>query len=117
MVWGLVSTSLRIEEERHLRRAVSRHLPKVNVTDHLKMLVNDLPMMLVNGVDLKARPSALPSPRTVPITPTVSPPCRRPRGKKMVYLVNSHSNASSRRQHRREIDFRFAPTSPECRRG
>jgi len=37
------------------------------------------------------------------------PPWRQPRGKTIVSLVNSHTKASSMRQHLREIDSRFAP--------
>ena len=36
------------------------------------------------------------------------PPLRQPRGKRMISLVNSHSNATSRKLHLREIDLKFA---------
>ena len=36
------------------------------------------------------------------------PPWRQPRGKWMVSLVNSHTNAISKRKHRWKIDLRFA---------
>jgi len=39
------------------------------------------------------------------------PPWRQPRGKWMVSLVNSHTNATSKRWHLWEIDLRCAPTS------
>ena len=39
------------------------------------------------------------------------PPWRQPRGKWMVSLVNSHTNATSKRWHLWEIDFRFALNS------
>jgi len=42
----------------------------------------------------------------------LTPPCRQPRGKWMVSLVNSHSNSSSKRWHLWEIDLRFAPGLP-----
>ena len=40
------------------------------------------------------------------------PPWRQPRGKWMVYLVDSHTNATSERWHLWEIDSRFAPGLP-----
>ena len=43
------------------------------------------------------------------------PPWRQPRGKWMVSLVNSHTNATSRRWHLWEIDLRFAPGLPPGR--
>ena len=39
------------------------------------------------------------------------PPWRLPRGKWMVSLVNSHTNATSKRWHLWEIDLRFALNS------
>jgi len=39
------------------------------------------------------------------------PPWKQPRGKWMVSLVNSHTNATSKRWHLWEIDFRFALNS------
>ena len=42
----------------------------------------------------------------------ITPPWRQPRGKWMVSLVNSHTNATSRRWHLWEIDLRFAPELP-----
>ena len=39
------------------------------------------------------------------------PPWRQPRGKWMIYLVNSHTNATSKRWHLWEIDLRFALNS------
>ena len=39
------------------------------------------------------------------------PPWRQPRGKWMVSLVNSHTNATSKRLHLWEIDLRFAVKS------
>ena len=39
------------------------------------------------------------------------PPWRQPRGKWMVSLVNSHTNATSKRWHLWEIDLRFALNS------
>ena len=39
------------------------------------------------------------------------PPWRQPRGKWMVDLVNSHTNATSKRWHLWEIDLRFALNS------
>jgi len=40
-----------------------------------------------------------------------TPPWRQPRGKWMVSLVNSHTNATSKRWHLLEIDLRFALNS------
>ena len=40
------------------------------------------------------------------------PPWRQPRGKSMVSLVNSHTNATSKRWHLWEIDLRFSPGFP-----
>ena len=40
------------------------------------------------------------------------PPWRHPRGKWMVSLVDSHTNATSQRWHLWEIDLRFAPGVP-----
>ena len=40
------------------------------------------------------------------------PPWRQPRGKLMVSLVNSHTNATRIGWHLLEIDFRFAPGLP-----
>ena len=40
------------------------------------------------------------------------PTWRQPRGKSMVYLVNSHANATSSRWHLWEIDLRFATGLP-----
>ena len=40
------------------------------------------------------------------------PPWRQPRGKSMVYLVNSHTNATRIGRHLWEIDLRFAPGLP-----
>ena len=37
------------------------------------------------------------------------PPCMQPRGKTIVSLVNSYTNATSKRWHLWEIDLRFAP--------
>ena len=39
-------------------------------------------------------------------------PWRQPRGKPIVSLVNSHTNATSKRWHLWEIDLRFAPGLP-----
>jgi len=39
------------------------------------------------------------------------PPLRQPRGKWMIYLVNSHTNATSKRWHLWGIDLRFARNS------
>ena len=44
--------------------------------------------------------------------PPALPPWIQPRGKLMVSLLKSHSNATSRRQHLWEIDLRFAPGLP-----
>jgi len=44
--------------------------------------------------------------------PRQDPPWRQPRGKTMVSLVNSHTNATSTRWHLWEIDLRFAPGLP-----
>ena len=41
-----------------------------------------------------------------------SPPKRQPRGKLMVSLVNSHTNATRIGRHRWEIDLKFAPGLP-----
>jgi len=41
-----------------------------------------------------------------------SPPWRQPRGKSMVYLVNSHTNATRIGWYLWEIDLRFAPGLP-----
>jgi len=54
---------------------------------------------LLDGEDLKA-------------FETRYPPWRQHRGKWMVYLVNSHTNATSQRQHLLEIDLRVAPGLP-----
>ena len=40
------------------------------------------------------------------------PPWRQPRGKTIVSLVNSHTNATSKRWHLWEIDLSFAPGLP-----
>ena len=40
------------------------------------------------------------------------PPWRQPRGKQMVSLVNSHTNATRIGWHLWEIDLRFAPGLP-----
>ena len=39
------------------------------------------------------------------------PPWRQPKGKWMVSLVNSHTHATSKRQHLWDIDLRFALNS------
>ena len=44
-----------------------------------------------------------------PFVMRVTHPWRQPRGKWMVSLVNSYTNASSKRYHLWEIDLRFAP--------
>ena len=41
-----------------------------------------------------------------------APPWRQPRGKSMVYSVNSHTNATRIGWHLWEIDLRFAPGMP-----
>ena len=43
------------------------------------------------------------------------PPWRQPRCKSMVSLVNSHTNATSKRWHLWEIDLRFPPRLPPGR--
>ena len=43
--------------------------------------------------------------------PDPLPPWRQPRGKWLVSLVNSHTNATSKRWHLWEIDLRFALNS------
>jgi len=53
----------------------------------------------------------------VPREYVVRPPGRQPRGKSMVSLVNSHTNATRIGWHLWEIDLRFAPglgRSPHC---
>ena len=52
------------------------------------------------------RPLALPDLRVW--TQVTGPPWRQPRSKLMVSLVNSHTNASSKRWNLWEIDLRFA---------
>jgi len=42
----------------------------------------------------------------------ILPPWRKPRGKSMVSLVNSNTNATSIGWHLWEIDLRFAPGLP-----
>ena len=42
----------------------------------------------------------------------LTPSWRQPRGKSMVYLVNSHTNANRIGWHLWEIDLRFAPGLP-----
>jgi hypothetical protein len=58
----------------------------------------------------RVHPQHTPTRTEMPVQPY--PPWRHPRGKYMVSLVNSHSNATSRRWHLLEIDLRFAPRLP-----
>ena len=54
---------------------------------------------------------SFPAPRSDAFSST-DPPWRQPRGKTIVSLVNSHTNATSKRENLLEIDLVFAPGLP-----
>jgi len=58
------------------------------------------------------RPSATRAPPSSPRSRYPSPPWRQPRGKTMVSLVNSYTDATRIGWHLWEIDLRFAPGLP-----
>ena len=64
-----------------------------------------------DGVLVRSAPLSVSS--TQPGVAAPKPPWRQPRGKTMVYLVNSYTNATSNMQQLWEIQLRFAPGLPQ----